>query len=376
MNRPLRHQHKQAQYLDEDTSGGQPARPARSRRWQRLAALLVLFAVGGAILGLWARHPAPPAPFVAAPAQVVALGRIEPAGRIVRLSSPGAPDSTRILALNVEEGDAVEAGQVLAVLDSRLRLEAQVNASLAQVALRKTQLERAIADGEAARRQRKAHRDRAQADLDQARADHERQLALTARAVGSAADLDQKKRALAVATAALEDAMASTDRILVTTPMEGQAEWLDVAVARREVQAAEASLAQDRASLADATLRAPFAGRVLAVSARPGERVGAAGLLDLAATDRMEALLDMDEGDLGRVRLGQEVAVRSNALADAAMGRVTRIGRVVRRQTVVNSDPAASTDARVVEIIVSFDAETSRVLGDLSRLQVTGRFIP
>lgn len=338
--------------------------------------MLAVLGIAGAVLGL--RSPSPPVqrPAVVAPTQVVALGRIEPASRIVRLSSAGAPDSARVLALKVQEGDAVEAGQPLAVLDSAMRLEAQVNVSLAQVALRRLQLERVMADGEAARRQRKAQRDRAVADLDQARADYDRLVALSARGVGSTAELDQKRRALALASAALNEATAANDRAQLTTSVDGQPEWLDVAVARRDLATAEASLALDRANLADATLKAPFAGRVMAVSARPGERVGADGVLDLAATHSMEALLDVDQGDIGRLHIGQDVSIRSPALAGAVKGRVTRIGRSVRKQTVVNSDPASSTDARVIEVAVSFDAEGSRLLQDLSRLQVTGRFLP
>jgi HlyD family secretion protein len=51
-------------------------------------------------------------------------------------------------------------------------------------------------------------------------------------------------------------------------------------------------------------------------------------------------------------------------------GRVSRIGLAVRRQSVVNADPTANTDNRVVQVQVLFDAEGSRRAAPFTRLQV------
>ena len=50
-------------------------------------------------------------------ASVSSLGRIEPAGGVVRLAGPSGLGSV-IMELNVEEGQQVTAGDVIATLDS------------------------------------------------------------------------------------------------------------------------------------------------------------------------------------------------------------------------------------------------------------------
>ncbi len=88
-----------------------------------------------------------PAPTVfSAPAtpelkSVTALGRLEPKGQIIKLSAPSTTDGSRLEVLKVKEGDAVKKGDVIAVLNSQVRLEAalqqadeQVNVAQAKLA--------------------------------------------------------------------------------------------------------------------------------------------------------------------------------------------------------------------------------------------------
>jgi HlyD family secretion protein len=72
--------------------------------------------------------------------QIVGLGRLEPAGGIVKLSAPLALDGDRVKELRVEEGAKIQSGQVIAVLDSVDRLQAillqeRQNISVAQAKL-------------------------------------------------------------------------------------------------------------------------------------------------------------------------------------------------------------------------------------------------
>jgi HlyD family secretion protein len=55
--------------------------------------------------------------------KVTALGRLEPEAEIIRLSAPLALDGDRVAQLLVKQGDRVEKGQVVAILDSRDRLQ-------------------------------------------------------------------------------------------------------------------------------------------------------------------------------------------------------------------------------------------------------------
>ncbi|MDJ0733667.1 MAG: ABC exporter membrane fusion protein [Nostocaceae cyanobacterium] len=55
---------------------------------------------------------------------VTALGRLEPKGEVIKLSAPVSTEGSRVEQLLVKEGDRVKAGQVIAILDSRDRLQA------------------------------------------------------------------------------------------------------------------------------------------------------------------------------------------------------------------------------------------------------------
>ncbi|MFN6567044.1 ABC exporter membrane fusion protein [Dendronalium sp. ChiSLP03b] len=73
---------------------------------------------------------------------VTALGRLEPKGKVIKLSAPASSQGSRVETLLVEEGFKVKAGQAIAILDNRTRLlaayqEAQEAVKVAQVNLTK-----------------------------------------------------------------------------------------------------------------------------------------------------------------------------------------------------------------------------------------------
>ncbi|MTJ53133.1 biotin/lipoyl-binding protein [Anabaena sp. UHCC 0253] len=75
---------------------------------------------------------------------VTALGRIEPKGKVIKLSAPTSSQGSRVETLLVKEGDNIKAGQIIAILDNRPRLqaafqEAQAAVKVAQVNLEKVQ---------------------------------------------------------------------------------------------------------------------------------------------------------------------------------------------------------------------------------------------
>jgi HlyD family secretion protein len=72
--------------------------------------------------------------------QIVGLGRLEPAGGIVKLSAPLALDGDRVKELRVEEGSTIRAGQIIAVLDSVDRLQATLIQERQQVAVAQSKL--------------------------------------------------------------------------------------------------------------------------------------------------------------------------------------------------------------------------------------------
>ncbi|MFM6788121.1 MAG: biotin/lipoyl-binding protein, partial [Microcystis panniformis] len=64
---------------------------------------------------------------------VAALGYVEPAGEAIKISAPAFMEGSRLDKLLVKQGDQVEAGQVLAILDSRNRLQAALKQAQDQV---------------------------------------------------------------------------------------------------------------------------------------------------------------------------------------------------------------------------------------------------
>ncbi|HJQ84687.1 MAG TPA: efflux RND transporter periplasmic adaptor subunit [Candidatus Binatia bacterium] len=136
---------------------------------------------------------------------------------------------------------------------------------------------------------------------------------------------------------------------------------LKVDVARAEVAAAQSALDLD-------TVRAPAAGQVIEIHARRGERVGPEGIAELADTARMYAVAQVYETDIGRVKVGQRASMTSPALPAPLTGTVERIGMKIGRLDVLDTDPAARTDARVVPVDIKLDDSTRGAA--LSNLQL------
>ncbi|MER3478332.1 MAG: HlyD family secretion protein, partial [Leptolyngbya sp. ERB_1_2] len=65
--------------------------------------------------------------------KITALGRLEPASEVIRLSAPIALDGDRVSQLLVKQGDRVSKGQVIAILDSRDKLQNALDQAREQV---------------------------------------------------------------------------------------------------------------------------------------------------------------------------------------------------------------------------------------------------
>ena len=125
-------------------------------------------------------------------------------------------------------------------------------------------------------------------------------------------------------------------------------------------------------------LRAPIDGTVLRLNSRPGERPGEDGVLELAASEHMQALLEVYESDINRVRLGQSVTLTSEngGFSGQLSGRVVRISPQVRQRQVLSTDPTQDADARIVEVRVELDPEDARRVRRLTGLKVIARLQP
>ncbi|WP_138502572.1 HlyD family efflux transporter periplasmic adaptor subunit [Nostoc sp. PA-18-2419] len=71
---------------------------------------------------------------------VTALGRLEPKGQVIKLSAPTSNEGNRVEQLLVNEGDKVRFGQVVAIMDSRDRLQATLREAQKQVLVARSRL--------------------------------------------------------------------------------------------------------------------------------------------------------------------------------------------------------------------------------------------
>ncbi len=100
-------------------------------------------------------------------------------------------------------------------------------------------------------------------------------------------------------------------------------------MARAQAAQARAAIAFARLQLANATITSPLSGTVTHRSVSPGDLAGPGrSLITVAQIDRVDAVLDVSETDLGRVKVGQPVTVRVDAYADRTFdGTVRGIGQ-------------------------------------------------
>jgi HlyD family secretion protein len=104
-----------------------------------------------------------------------------------------------------------------------------------------------------------------------------------------------------------------------------------------------------------AELRAPLAGTVLRIHTRAGEQVRSQGVLDLADLTHMDAVAEVYETDVPQVHEGApaRVLLPGNLTLH---GRVAEIGWSIRKQDLLDVDPVADIDTRVLEVRVRLDA--------------------
>lgn len=76
----------------------------------------------------------------ALPAQITALGRLEPEQEVTKLSVPATMTNERIAQLLVQRGDQVKVGQVIAILDSHDRLQKALLETQEQVQVAQSRL--------------------------------------------------------------------------------------------------------------------------------------------------------------------------------------------------------------------------------------------
>jgi HlyD family secretion protein len=380
-----------------------PASKAR-RRWGLRAVALMLLA-GGAYT-LWQFQSTKTAETEAAKVRVpkiitvTALGRLAPEGEVIKLSAPTSNSGNRVDRLLVQEGMAVKTGQVVAVLDSHDRLQAafqqaKENVRVAQAKLAITQAgakrgELAAQRAEIGRLEAQQQGDmasqestvaRLEAALRNAQVEYDRYQTLAQEGAVSASSRDSKRLTLETAQKQLQEAQAGLNRTRSTRPRElskakatldqlAEIRPVDVEASRAEVKRTLAAMYQAQAELKQAEVHSPIDGEVLYIHTRAGEVVSTDGIVEIGRTRRMEAVAEVYQSDIGRIKIGQQARVTSDSIPGELHGTVKRIGSQIRRQTIVNTDPSSNLDSRVVEVHVALDPASSQSAAKFTNLQV------
>jgi HlyD family secretion protein len=345
--------------------------------WALRRVLGVLLVGGATLVGLaWGgvrRLPAasaPPAASAARPARVaVGLGKVLPWSDVITVAPPFGAGDARIASLEVHEGDRVEKGSVLAVLDNERALLATVASAKAQIRAREAALAQVAASVSASRKESRMLLERTKVVAERASRELDRTEALHKDGAVSEQSFDLQRSASDEAWKEVARVKASLSRYGAGS-VHGQA---DVVAAARQVDTARADLDRAEADLEKAYVRAPMAGTVLTIHGRPGERPASTGVLNLGDLERMKVEVEVYQTQIGQVSVGATVECEAEALPQRLQGVVQRVGLEVGRQTLVDMTPAASTDARVVKVTVALDEASTRLARPFSNLQVTAR---
>jgi HlyD family secretion protein len=336
---------------------------------------------------------------------VVALGRIEPQGEVIRVSVPNAADS-RVNEIRVAEGDRVEAGQVIAVLQGAERRQADLQSARALVKQRQAELSQiqtgsvkaGSVDAQQARiarleaqlnaqtRQRRASVDSAQASLQESQANYQRYQQLAEVGAISRSELDAALRDYETAQATLVQRQAElgeTETTLKSQILEEQARLAElrqttpeeVAIAQAQLEQAQTQVAQRQADLDDVLVRAPVAGQILKINTQVGEQVNTQeGIVELAQTDQMMVVAEVYETNIRQVNLGQPATVTSEygGIATKLTGTVDQIGLQIGTASFGEGEtnPTQDVNARVVTVKIRLNEDASEAVTALTGMQV------
>jgi HlyD family secretion protein len=276
---------------------------------------------------------------------VSAPGRVEPLGGEVRI---GAQGPGRIAEVLVAANDHVFAGDLLVRIEDE-ELLGRIHSAFSEAAIRKRERDNAEAVGRPAQDRRSAEDTVANAErqLSQAREDQDR--AVRARRAGDAkADVDKTRDAVTKAKDRLEQARTSLRKALAAdnlpAPTRPEAA---LAAARAELSQAETALERTR-------IRAASAGTVLHVHAKAGETVvpspeNALVVIGNVASLRVRA--EIEERDIGKVRVGQSAVVRSDAFPGKDFeGKVASLAQALAPSKLGQRGPRKPTDVDVLEV--------------------------
>jgi HlyD family secretion protein len=336
---------------------------------ERRFALVAVVGIVGLAAALAMLAPAPrtaqTAPTAGAPDEkhwmAVAPGRIEPRSGEIKVAAPVAGVIADVL---VKANDIVFAGEPLIRLSDD-EAQARLATAKAQAAMRKR-----ARDDESAPFLASARRRAEDAVADAENAVMEAQTAADRAAVARRAGrgrpdaafdaaFDAASATLSRARDRLQQERAELHRIEADarTPLPNQAEG-QLNVARGELRAA--AVAIDKL-----TIRAPLAGAVLQVNAKAGELASSTQpLLLLGDVSVLRVRVELDQRNVGQLRIGQPARIRSEAFRDREFsGTVAFIAPLVEPARIGSRGQNNLNDVDVVEVLVDLTEPSPLLVG-------------
>jgi HlyD family secretion protein len=322
------------------------ARPAvvSGRSWRVPAIVLLILVVFAAYLAF----PVLFGPVV----EVDAVQRADYVQTVVASGNVAAPNRINIgsqvtgivAAVPVDEGQTVAKGDVLIRLDDHEARAAVVQAqgAVAQAEARLRQLhELTLPSAQEALRQ-------AQATLADAQKTYDRAATLAHDAYGTLATLDDATRDLNIAQAQLRNA-----QFQVYTNSPGGS---DYTMAETQLDQARANLDTAVARLGYTVITAPVAGTLISRSVEIGYVVQPADvLMKLSPAGSTQLVVDVDEKDIGKLRLGEPALASADAFANQNFPA-----------TVVYINPGVDIDRATVEVKLDVPNPPAYLIQDMT----------
>ena len=299
--------------------------------------------------------------------------------------------------------DIVQAGAKQGAIDAQLatidRLQAELTGAIATDEARINRLQAQLATET---KEKQATIDRLNAEVKNAQVEFQRNQKLAQDGVISTSDLDARELTLQTSKERYQEAQASLDRSISTLNQEikeaqalaiqrertiqkqikeaearleeiAEIRTVDVVQAQAEVERAQAVVNQAQINVDLTIIRAPSNGTIIDVISYEGENIeNTQGVVEMADMSQMVIVAEVYESDISKVKVGQEAKIISenNSFEDRITGKVIEISSKIGKKDVLETDPAASVDARVVEVKIAVSPEYNPLVQNLIYSQV------
>jgi HlyD family secretion protein len=286
------------------------------------------------------------------PELVAGPGRVEPVSEDIKI---GSELSGKLRSVDVEEGDTVHKGQVLAVLEND-DYRAQVLSAEAEVRAKEATLRKVI---NGARLQERSEAlstvKAAQAVMENAKAEADRHQKLFAAGVISQEEGERYAREYDVAKAQYQETVQRHSLV------DDHAREEDISFAQADLQLARAKLDDAGAKYEKTRIKSPIDGTVLRKHHRSGESVSNSStapdpILTIGDTKVLRVRVDVDETDVNKVRVGSKAYVTADAFGEKKFwGHVVRVGELLGPKNVRTDEPTEHVDRKILETLVELD---------------------